>query len=96
MDGVYSALARIPLFKGVRRKPSNLEPLSSLTNATYKVTANGPAYTAAPRKDTYEYVDRAAEEHNARIMAAAGVNAKYSTSTRRTARCSPSSSKGTP
>jgi thiamine kinase-like enzyme len=35
------------------------------------------AYTLRlPGKDTYEYVDRAAEEHNARIMAAAGVNAQ--------------------
>jgi thiamine kinase-like enzyme len=35
------------------------------------------AYTLrVPGKDTYEYVDRAAEEHNARIMAAAGVNAR--------------------
>ena len=77
MDWVYAALARIPLFKGVRREAIELEPLSSLTNATYKVTANGPTYTLRlPGKDTYEYVDRAAEEHNARIMAAAGVNAK--------------------
>ena len=77
MDWVYAALARIPLFKGVRREAIELEPLSSLTNATYKVTANGPTYTLRlPGKDTYEYVDRAAEEHNALIMAAAGVNAK--------------------
>ena len=77
MDGVYSALARIPTFRDVRPEAVELEPLSSLTNATYKVTANGLAYTLRlPGKDTYEYVDRAAEEHNARIMAAAGVNAK--------------------
>ena len=77
MDRVYAALARIPTFRDVRREAIELEPLSSLTNATYKVTANGPAYTLRlPGKDTYEYVDRAAEEHNARIMAAAGVNAK--------------------
>jgi thiamine kinase-like enzyme len=75
LDGVYSALARIPLFKGVRREAVELEPLSSLTNATYKVIANSLAYTLRlPGKDTYEYVDRAAEEHNARIMAAAGIN----------------------
>jgi thiamine kinase-like enzyme len=77
LDEVYSALARIPLFKGVRPEAINLEPLASLTNATYKVIANGLAYTLRlPGKDTYEYVDRAAEEHNARIMAAAGVNAE--------------------
>jgi thiamine kinase-like enzyme len=77
LDGVYSALARMPTFRDVRREAVKLEPLGSLTNATYKVTANGLAYTLRlPGKDTYEYVDRAAEEHNARIMAAAEVNAK--------------------
>jgi thiamine kinase-like enzyme len=77
LDGVYSALARIPTFRDVRLETVELEPLGSLTNSTYKVTANGLAYTLrVPGKDTYEYVDRAAEEHNARIMAAAGVNAK--------------------
>jgi thiamine kinase-like enzyme len=77
LDEVYSALARMPLFKGVRPEAINLEPLASLTNATYKVTTGGLSYTLRlPGKDTYEYVDRAAEEHNARIMAAAGVNAE--------------------
>jgi thiamine kinase-like enzyme len=77
LDGVCSALARIPLFKDVRPEAVKLEPLDSLTNATYKVTAGSLSYTLRlPGKDTYEYVDRAAEEHNARIMAAAGVNAK--------------------
>jgi thiamine kinase-like enzyme len=77
LDGVYSALARIPTFRDVRLETVELEPLGSLTNSTYKVTANGLAYTLrVPGKDTDEYVDRAAEEHNARIMAAAGVNAK--------------------
>ena len=77
MDRVYSALARVPTFRDVRREAVELEPLESLTNATYKVTTGGLAYTLRlPGRDTYEYVDRVAEEHNARIMAAAGVNAK--------------------
>ena len=77
MDGVYSALARIPLFKDVQPAAVKLKPLASLTNATYKVTTGGLAYTLRlPGEDTYEYVDRVAEEHNARIMAAAGVNAE--------------------
>ena len=77
MDGVYPALARIPTFRDVRLETVELEPLSSLTNSTYKVTANGLAYTLrVPGKDTDEYVDRTAEEHNARIMTAAGINAK--------------------
>ena len=77
MDEVYSALTRIPLFKGVRPEAVNLEPLTSLTNATYKVTTGGLAYTLRlPGKDTYEYVNRVAEEHNAQIMTSVGVNAK--------------------
>lgn len=77
MDGEYLALARIPMFRGVRREAIELEPLGSLTNATYKVTTRGLSYTLRlPGKDTYEYVDRAAEEHNARITAAAGINAR--------------------
>jgi thiamine kinase-like enzyme len=77
LDEVYSALTRIPLFKGVRPEAVNLEPLTSLTNATYKVTTGGLAYTLRlPGRDTYEYVNRVAEEHNAQIMTAVGVNAK--------------------
>jgi thiamine kinase-like enzyme len=77
LDEVCSALARIPLFKGVRPGAVKLEPLGSLTNATYKVTTGGFAYTLRlPGRDTYEYVDRVAEEHNAQIMTAAGVNAE--------------------
>jgi thiamine kinase-like enzyme len=77
LDEVYSALACIPLFKDVRPETIKLEPLDSLTNGTYKITTGGLAYTLRlPGKDTHEYLDRAAEEHNARIMAAAGINAK--------------------
>jgi thiamine kinase-like enzyme len=77
LDGVSSALARIPTFRDVRPEAIEIEPLSSLSNATYKVIANESAYTLRlPGKGSNEYVDRAAEKHNARIMAAAGVNAK--------------------
>jgi len=77
LERAHSALARIPLFKGVRPEAIKLEPLDSLTNATYKVTTDGLPYTLRlPGRDTYEYVDRVAEEHNALIMTAAGVNAE--------------------
>ena len=77
MDGVYTALARVPLLKGVRREAIKLERLGSLTNASYKIINNGEAYVLRiPGKDTSDYIDRDAEEHNARITAAAGVSAE--------------------
>jgi thiamine kinase-like enzyme len=77
LDGVYAALARVPLLAGVRRKAIKLERLGSLTNASYKIITNGEAYVLRlPGKDTSDYIDRDAEEHNTRIMAAAGVSAE--------------------
>lgn len=76
MDRVYAALARVPMFEGVRREAIELSPLGSLTNSTYKVTMDGVAYALRlPGKDTADYIDRTAEEHNARAATAAGVNA---------------------
>lgn len=77
LDGVYAALIRVPLFKNVRLESVQLEPLGSLTNASYKVTTNNEAYVLRlPGKDTLDYIDRRAEEHNSQITAAAGVNAE--------------------
>ena len=77
MDRVYAALSRVPMFKTVRQDAMELEPLGSLTNSTFKVTLDGAAYALRlPGKDTSDYIDRTAEEHNARIATAAGVNAK--------------------
>jgi len=76
LDRVYAALERIPLFKGARREAIELEPLGSLTNSTFKVTMGGVSYALRlPGKDTADYIDRIAEEHNARIATAAGINA---------------------
>jgi thiamine kinase-like enzyme len=77
LDGVYAALARVPLFGGLRREVVKLERLGSLTNASYKVTTNGGVYVLRlPGKGTSDYIDRTAEEHNARVAAAAGINAE--------------------
>jgi thiamine kinase-like enzyme len=74
---VYDALARVPLFKDVRLEDIELEPLDSFTNLTYKVTANGKTYVLRiAGKGTSTYIDRAAEEYNARIATAAGLNAE--------------------
>lgn len=76
MNSVYSALARVPLFRDLRREVVKLERLGGgLTNVSYKVTTGGGAYVLrVAGKSTADYVDRAAEAHNARIAAAAGVN----------------------
>src|SRR3712207_5965429 len=76
-EAAYRALARIPRFKDVRLDTVELEHLGSLTNATYKVTTEDEVYVLRlPGKDTFEYIDRTSEEHNARITATAGINAE--------------------
>ena len=76
MDGVYAALARVPLFRNVRQEVIKLELLGgALTNVCYKVTTGGTAYVLRlAGEGTSDYIDRAAEKHNARVAAAAGVN----------------------
>ena len=78
MDGVYDALARVPFFGNVQRNGIKIEHLGgALTNACYKVTIGGAAYALRlAREGTSDYIDRGAEEHNARVAAAAGVNAE--------------------
>ena len=76
MDGVYAALARVPFFGNVRPEAIKLERLDgALTNVCYKVTMGGAAYVLRlAGEGTSDYIDRSAEERNARIAAAAGVN----------------------
>lgn len=76
MDEALEALARIPLFAAA--DPAGFAvtgPLSGgLTNRTYRI--EGPVGRFALRiagKGTDAYIDRAAEAHNARAAAAAGV-----------------------
>jgi thiamine kinase-like enzyme len=76
LDAVYAALARVPLFRNVRQEIIKLELLGgALTNVCYKVTTGGAAYVLRlAGEGTSGYIDRAAEKHNARVAAAAGVN----------------------
>ena len=78
MDGVYAALARVPFFGNVRREFIELDRLGgALTNVCYKVTIGSKAYVLRlAGEGTSEYIDRTVEEHNARVAAAAGVNAE--------------------
>ena len=78
MDGVYAALARVPLFGNVPQRRLKIELLGGgLTNVSYKVTTGGAAYALRlAGEGTSGYIDRKAEEHNARVAAAAGVGAE--------------------
>jgi hypothetical protein len=78
LDGVYAALARVPFFGNVRREGLEIERLGgALTNVSYKVTVDGAAYVLRlAGEGTSDYIDRSAEEHNARAAAAAGINAE--------------------
>src|SRR5215204_4726218 len=74
---IYIRLARVPLFRDARWEDLRIEPLDSFTNLNYKVTTNDETYVLRiAGKGTSNYIDRAAEEHNARIATAAGLNAE--------------------
>ncbi len=77
-DGLRSVLARVPLLKDVPLENVGIERLSgALTNVSYKVTTESGAYVLRlAGEGTSAYVDRTAEGHNARVAAAAGVNAE--------------------
>ncbi|MGF1470763.1 MAG: phosphotransferase [Rubrobacteraceae bacterium] len=65
------------MFTGVSRKDVEFEALGSLTNMSYKVTTGETAYVLRlPGDDTWEYIDRRAEEHNSGIAATAGIGAE--------------------
>jgi thiamine kinase-like enzyme len=78
LDGVYAALARVPFFANVRQEVIKLDRLGgALTNVCYKVTIGGASYVLRlAGEGTSDFIDRSAEEHNARVAAAAGVNAE--------------------
>jgi thiamine kinase-like enzyme len=74
---VVAALGRIPLFEGMTEQDMSAERLDGLTNCNYRI--DSPAGRFVLRlagEGTAEYIDRAAEEHNARVAADAGVNAE--------------------
>ena len=78
MERLYAALERVPLFRNVRQEDIKLELLGgALTNVSYKVTTGGAAYVLRlAGEGTSDYIDRAAEKHNAQVAAEAGVNAE--------------------
>jgi thiamine kinase-like enzyme len=78
LERLYAALERVPFFGSARQAGIEIERLGGgLTNVSYKVTTGGAAYVLRlPGEGTSEYIDRKAEEHNARVAAGAGVNAE--------------------
>ncbi|QIN84701.1 phosphotransferase [Rubrobacter tropicus] len=74
---IQAALGCVPVFAGTRWEDVEVEPLDSFTNLSYKLTAHGSAYVLrVAGKGTSSYIDRGAEEHNARIATEAGLNAE--------------------
>ena len=77
MERLCRARTRAP-FRNVGQEDIKLELLGgALTNVSYKVTTGGAAYVLRlAGEGTSDYIDRAAEKHNARVAAEAGVNAE--------------------
>jgi thiamine kinase-like enzyme len=74
---VVAALARIPLFEGLAEREMSAKRLGGLTNRNYKIDCpSGRFVLRLAGEGTSEYIDRAVEEHNARVAADAGVNAE--------------------
>jgi thiamine kinase-like enzyme len=74
---IQDVLAHVPLFEDTRWEDIKIDPLNSFTNLSYKLTTHGSAYVLrVAGKGTSTYIDRSAEEHNARIATEAGLNAE--------------------
>jgi thiamine kinase-like enzyme len=77
LEKIRAMLARVPAFEGTKFEDVEIEPFNSFTNLSYKLTAHGDAYVLrVAGKGTSSYIDRGAEEHNARIATRAGLNAE--------------------
>jgi thiamine kinase-like enzyme len=73
-DDIAAILSRIPLFAGRPLAGLAVERLGGLTNRNYKLTLGAERYVLRIAGDgTDRFIDRAAELHNARAAAAAGV-----------------------
>jgi thiamine kinase-like enzyme len=69
-----AAILRIPVLANVRVARIACEPLPGLTNRNYKITTGGESYVLRlPGAGTENYIDRAAEVHDAALAAGAGL-----------------------
>ncbi|MGH3089323.1 MAG: choline kinase family protein [Rubrobacteraceae bacterium] len=78
LSQAYAALGRLTMFAAAPPEEVEISRLSnSFTNSSYRVDINGDSFLLRlSGKDSSEYIDRAAEEYNARIAARLGVNAE--------------------
>ena len=69
---LVAAIARIPLLARLPAGEIAVETLPGLTNRNYKITARGEGYVLRlPGAGTENYIDRAAEAHDAALAARA-------------------------
>jgi thiamine kinase-like enzyme len=76
-DEILRALNAIPIFAGRSFGRLDIERIGGLTNRNYRITLGPDSYVLRlAGAGTAAYIDRRAEEHNARVAATAGVNAE--------------------
>jgi thiamine kinase-like enzyme len=76
-DEIARVLAGIPAFAGTTMDRPEIERIGGLTNRNYKITVGPESYVLRlAGAGTSAYIDRKAEAHNAKVAAAAGVNAE--------------------
>jgi len=74
---IARTLASIPTFAGTTLDRPAIERIGGLTNRNYKISVGPESYVLRlAGAGTDAYIDREAEAHNARVAAAAGVNAE--------------------
>ena len=74
---IVAALARVPELAESTGRPPEIERIGGLTNRNYKITLGAGRYVLRlAGAGTGDYIDRQAEAQNARVAAAAGVNAE--------------------
>jgi thiamine kinase-like enzyme len=76
-DALLRTLGAIPQFAGTSLDRPEIERIGGLTNRNYKVGVGRESYVLRlAGAGTGDYIDRRLEEQNARVAAAAGVNAE--------------------
>ncbi len=74
---IVETLAGMPQFAGTSLDRPEVERIGGLTNRNYRITVGQEGYVLRlAGVGTGAYIDRRAEAHNARVAAAAGVNAE--------------------
>ena len=76
-EEIARVLSGIPVFAGRSFGQPAIERIGGLTNRNYRITIGPDSYVLRlAGAGTAAYIDRRAEEHNAKVAAAAGVNAE--------------------